>query len=307
MGVARRWCRTGFKATFLPFAAALGAIFLYRLYGARRDVAALMRRLKGLVILGAITALISGWWYLGKFFETGSVIGSNDLAHVAAQGAAPDTGGHLLAKLPWLFVQTFLWFGTWSSALPPRALVYALAATSTVLAYGAARSIRRDGAGLTGCLALLTLAGFLAALTYLAVVTAAGTGGAAWYLHAFAPVLTPLLGFGIAGLQDTARGRVALGVCLYFPLTFLVIATAADAFTYAGCGARLPNSMYYDFAAMGRCAGHLDGVYRHLDVMAFPALFLPLFLVGWGLSLAGVIVALRSLHGSDQASITSTR
>jgi hypothetical protein len=299
------------KATFLPFAAAMLVILLVQSYGGRRDVRTFASHLKGLVVSGAVAAMICGWWYLGKLFETGNIVGSNDLAHVATGHGSPgpisEANPDLLAKVPWLFVQTFLWFGTWSNALPPRVLTFALLTTSAVLALGAIGFVWRKGLDAAGWLALLTLAFFLAALAYIAIATAGGTGGATYYLHAFAPVLAPLVAYGLLGLRNMKHGRAALRIVLLFPPGFLMLATAVNAFAYAGCGVRLANSMYYGFASMAYCAANLETVGHHLAVLSFPALSLPLFLAGWAASFAGIIAALRTLARSPQPSITSTR
>ena len=231
------------KATFLPLTASIIAILVFQLYRARHDTRDLIRRLKGLVILALITIAVCGWWYVGKFIETGSLIGADVLAllNVSDNSAPTSPLNDNPIKLPWLFAQTFLWYGTWSSVLPPRILAYTLVATTGVFAFGAYRYIRRHGAGVMGCLSLLTLLTFLSSLTYMAVATSGIAGGEAWYLHAFAPVLLPLLGFGVAGLIWTRLGRAALGIAFAYPLVFVIVATAVNLLYFAGCGATGQN------------------------------------------------------------------
>lgn len=273
------------KATFLPLTASVGALLLVRLYAARDASAA-----KGIITVGLLTVALCGWWYLSKYSETGNFMGSNDLTNLS-RAAADDARIHLIAKLPLLFAQTFLWYGTWSAILSPRFWSYALLASSSILAYGALLAVRRFGP--LERLSLLTLASFLASLTYMAIRSRGYTGGMAWYLHGFAPVLAPLLGLSLAGLASSNTGGTLSRIAFIVPLIFLPAVMAASALYFAGCGVNEPNTGYYDLSSAAHCAGQLTTIIDRLSVLSFPYAFLVLFLAGWGLCIAGVIAILR--------------
>lgn len=292
------------KATVLPLAVAVAIILALPLLRLRQDPAGAARVFAGLVVLGALALAIGGWWYAGKYLETGNLLGANDVARMDAQqgliAGLKDADWRQLARLPWVLVQTFLWAGTWSFVFPPRLALFALVATSGIVAIAAAAFMRREGAGREGWLALLALALFLAGLIRHALVLASiGTmGGGAWYLHAIAPALAVLVAFGLSYLARLRHGGAWLAAVLIWPLAFLALATAIDALFFAGCGTTLPNLRYFDLASAAPCATDFAALYRNLAILSLPAAFVLLFAVGFVLCLAGTLMALKALTAS---------
>jgi len=301
------------KATMLPFVAAVFIILAVPLLRSRKDADGAARTLAGLAILAAVTLAISGWWYVTKYLETGSWIGSHDVAQMEAHGGLiagllKNADLRELARIPWLLVQSFLWAGTWSFVFPPRIALFALVATTGLIAFGALLVMRRKGPGRDGWLALVTLGLFVAALVRHALVLATtGSGIAAWYLHAFAPVLASLVALCLTGLAPIRGAGRWLPVLLIYPLLFLALATAINTLFFAGCGTTLPNLRYFDLASAAGCATDLTATYRNLAVLSLPGAFVPLFAAGWLLCFTGVLAALNALRANAHTSIVSTR
>jgi hypothetical protein len=121
----------------------------------------------------------------------------------------------------------------------------------------------------------------------------------AWYLHAFAPVLALLVGYGLAGLLAWPRLRGLLFLLLLYPFCFLPIAFGLDALFFAGCGERPSRFGYADYLPLLACMGDLPTVFARLSVLSFPATSVALFAAGWVCMLVGVLAAARCLFGRD--------
>lgn len=275
------------KATFLPITVSIGVLLLFLACRARSFVA-----FRNLALLVLVASTVSAWWYVEKFVETANLIGSNDLANLRST-VADDSSGHLIAKLPLLLPQTFLWFGTWSGTFVPRSLSYLLLASSSILAVGMCFAVRRFGVDLVEKLALLTLALFLSALTYMAFVTRGITGGNAWYLHAFAPIFSVLLGMSLKYLMTSRVGRTLLKINCLFASCFILAVMIMGALFFSGCGTNEPHTIYLDLFSASACAFRVITLIERLNALSFPHLFVVLLLGGWLFALAGTIIMLR--------------
>jgi hypothetical protein len=302
------------KATFLPVAAATFVLLAIRGFFVRNEPDRMMRCIKGLLICGAVAVLVSGWWYVAKYVETGSFIGSNDDTNLKAAGgllAALKQNLDLsnLVRAPWSIVGSFLWASTWSFVLPPRTTVLPLALFGLVVACGTWLHFRRATIREVDGLALLSLGFFTAAIVQHSLVLLAmiGNPAPAWYLHSIAPILALFVGYGIANAASaTWLRRFTTSLALYAPC-FLLGATALNLLFFAGCGPLMPGRQYFSATDGARCLADLPRMYDNLAVLALPGIGLVLFVAGWSLLLAGVIAAARYLPRLPHTSITSTR
>jgi hypothetical protein len=290
------------KATVLPLAFAIGALLAIAAVMDRQNSGRLCR---GLAVLALAALLICGWWYLQKFIETGSIIGSNDAVAMKNNGGLiagllKNWDTYSVARLPWVYATSFLWAGTWSFVQPPRIAMLLLVATATLIALASLRHITARKLDMAGWLPLMTLATFIAALVYqsLVLISIGIPSAPAWYLHSFAPILAPLLAYGAIGLTASRWRAVGAAVLLY-PLAFLPFAIVVNALYFSGCATTWPGLQYVDLSSATACAG--SDILRNLAVLAFPRVSLVLFCLGWIVSLVGMIMALRYLLGSQLA------
>jgi 4-amino-4-deoxy-L-arabinose transferase-like glycosyltransferase len=298
------------KATFLPVTAAtFAALGLHALLG---DASRRTERLVGLCLAAAIMLAIGGWWYASKLIETGSLIGSSDVVRMHAAGGLiaglmQNMRAIDLVLIPWGFVASFLWAGTWSFVVPPRLFVLPLVALLLLLGYGAFRMLRQRGVHPVDGFALLTAALFLGALSYhsaVALSTASGTSPA-WYLHSLAPILALLVGYGLYGATQVRWLKGIFAVLLLYPPLFLAAMQVTNALYFAGCAAKLPERMYFARSSGVQCLVELPRMIDNLSVLALPGVALPLLLVGWIIAIVAMVMTARFLAG--QTSITSTR
>jgi len=291
------------KATFLPFVAVVMGVLALRIIRDHGSGDPLWPRALRLLVSVAITAAISGWWYLNKLVETGSAIGSHDVAFMHSQGGLiqgllTNASVFVVAKIPWIIGISFLWGGTWSFVLPPLITILPLAACAMVIAIGYLVFVRRRRLQIADYVPLFTWAAMLAALGYhsLVLVSNGLTGAGGYYLHSFAPVLAPAVGFGIVGAMSARLTRPVLSMLLCYPLLFLPIAMAMQAMFFSGCGIAKPTSAYYPLSSMISCAGDWHAIFNNLSVFDYPRAAAAFFICGWGLSVIGIVVALQQLR-----------
>jgi hypothetical protein len=297
------------KATFLPFVAVVMGVLVLRIIRDHWNGDPLWRPAFRLLVSVVITAAISGWWYLHKLVETGSAIGSHDVALMHSQGGLiqgllNNASVFVVARIPWIIGMSFLWGGTWSFVLPPLLTILPLAACAIVIAIGYFMFVRRRRLQIADHVPLLTWAAMLAALGYhsLVLVSNGLTGAGGYYLHSFAPVLAPAVGFGIVGAMSARLTRPVLSALLCYPLLFLPLTMAMQAMFFSGCGIAQPTNAYYPLSSMIPCAGDWRAIFNNLSVFDYPQAAAALFICGWGLSVIGIVVALQQLRmeGSKQ-------
>jgi hypothetical protein len=288
------------KATFLPFVAAMLGWLAWRVWQGRACALVLRRRLCGLGMCSAIATVIAGWWYLYKLLETGSSIGSDNVVHLYQAGgmlAGLLQHGSLntFARLPWLFVSTFVWAGTWSFVRPPLLSLVPLALTTVLVGIGYLRSLEGRTPTLLDGVPGATAALFILALLYhsLILIALGSPGAPAWYLHSFAPVLAPLLGYGLAGAGTSRPLRGPMRMLLGYPVVFLPIAFGIQALFFAGCGGpSAPGSSFYYLPSAASCATSPWAIVDNLAVLGFPRAAAVLFAGGWVLANGGLVAAL---------------
>jgi hypothetical protein len=286
------------KATFLPFAAVVIGVLAFATLRTPRDGDRVWRSARGFLLLLAIMTAICGWWYMQKFIETGSVIGSNEVARMNEEGGMihgllKNASPVALGKIPWIIAIPFLWGGTWSFVLPPRILIIPLAAAAIVIAAGYFLFVRKRKLQLADQIPLLTAIAFLASLSYhsLVIISIGEVGASGWYIHAFAPVLAPLVGFGIAGALAARTLRLPISMLICYPIVFLPAAMAVQAMFFSGCGESMPNETYYPLSSMVACSSRWGTIFNNLAVLDFPWLSAALFLSGLGCAAIGIVCA----------------
>jgi hypothetical protein len=286
------------KATFLPVTAALLAVLAIQMLLARKDTGEFSRRLAGLFVATAILLAVSLWWYVLKFIETGTLIGSADAINMRAAGgmiAGLQKNLHAedLFTIPLGFLLSFSWGGTWSFVMLPRVAYLPFALMMILMAYGIWRSLHRRDADPVTWFALATAALFIAALSYQSLVSlSAGNGSfAAWYLHSMAPLLALPACIGMAGIAGIAPLRRSFAVLWSYPPLFLLVMTITNALYFAGCSAKIPARMYYPRARAIECLADVPQMYDNLAVLASPGVGVALFAAGWIAMMAGLIRA----------------
>jgi 4-amino-4-deoxy-L-arabinose transferase-like glycosyltransferase len=299
------------KATVLPVVAAIFAVLGLHAWFAD-SAGPRIQRLVRLCLAAAIMLAIGGWWYASKLIETGSVIGSSDVLRMHASGGL--IAGLMqnmrpvdVVLVPWGFVVSFLWAGTWSFVVPPRLFLLPLVALLAVLGFGACCWMRRHRVHPVDGFALLTLVLFLGALSYhsaVALSTASGTSPA-WYLHSLAPILALLVGYGLYEAMQTRWLKGALAGLLLYPPLFLAAMTVTQALYFAGCAAKLPERMYFARSSGAQCLAELPRMIDNLSVLALPGVAIPLLIAGWSCAIIAMVMTVRFL--TRQTSITSTR
>jgi uncharacterized membrane protein YeaQ/YmgE (transglycosylase-associated protein family) len=264
---------------------------------ARAVSSMLRRRAYGLIAFLLTIGVISGWWYLGKYIETGSALGSYDEIYLNHSGGLLNglrhNGSLSKAFVDWpsFLTGSFVWVGTWSfvrwqsvSILPLIVMLWLFAAGYL----GAARdSVRKP----MDCLPALTFAALLFALFNHSLVFIAAygaVGGSGWYLHSFLPILAPLVGFGLARtvlISETRRVMFVLGL---YPLVFLPAMMLTQGLFFAGCDLRPNEASPIDLSLLLGCLGDLSGKVRNLSILSYPWVAISFFFFGWAALALGV-------------------
>ncbi len=290
------------KATFLPLTLATLGLLAWRCWRLRHAPEA-RPAIVGLVACAVAGVGVAGWWYLAQIVGTGSVIGSNDDINLGGLGGLREglrQHGSLSAflRMPVIFALSMVWAGTWSAVFPPFVAILPLLAAPVVFAIAAAVKFRTHVLTFIDGLALLTLALFLLGLAYHSVILIAETGSAApaWYLQSFAPILWPLLAWGVAATLRRRSSAWLPGFVLLYSLPFLLFATVIQALFFAGCAGLRADTRRFDLAGSRACLAHPLTLFRNLDVVASPSLSLALLAVAAVLLLIGCLGARSSLR-----------
>ena len=284
------------KATYLPVAAAVFALLGLLAWSSRKTLDQFRCRIKWAALCAFAVVAICGWWYVAKYVETGSLIGSNDDINVRAAGGIiaalkQNLDFYSAVRAPWGLVESFLWASTWSFVLPPRVTVLPIAVMGLAVAYGAWRHFRKEPMRPVDGLALLTLGFFMAALAQHSLVLLATirNPAAAWYLHSLAPILALLVGYGITAVMSRPWTRGVMAALLLYPLAFLPGALLLNGLYYAGCAPKLPGRLYFARESGLACLADFPRMYDNLSAIALPGVGIGLFIAGWVLMTAGVI------------------
>jgi 4-amino-4-deoxy-L-arabinose transferase-like glycosyltransferase len=298
------------KATFLPATAAVLLVLGLRALCAYRERDELLRRIAWLCVTVLIMVAVCGWWYGMKLVETGSLIGSNDVARMHSSGGLiagleKNARAEDFLMMPIQFVLTFLWAGTWSFVVPPRTTYLPFVALSAILAYGIWRALRRRGIHPVESIALVAFALFVAGVTQHSLVSLSTASGAAptWYLHSYAPLLALLVGVGLFEPTRSRWLKGALAALMLYPLLFLPAVTAMGLLFFAGCAPKAPGRMYVAWPNAVQCIADYGRMYDQLSVLAFPGIGIALFVAGWIIAAVAMVALVRLLY----TSITSTR
>jgi hypothetical protein len=291
------------KAFFLPFVAVLVGCLSLRMVFDRNDAALFRHRAVGMALLLLIMVAGTSWWYVEKIVETHSLLGADYSAMTAILAR---TGGlinglyqHaseplLFLKGVWHVVMSFRWSGTWSLVQPPY-IAGPLNLTITAIMIGLIVWLRNSKVQLPDWISILTLVAILTGIFYqvlLFIAAYASPGAPGWYLHAYAPALAPLLGFGLAGMHSWRRFRWILALLLFYPGLFLIGVTFLQAAIFSGCIEKKVDRPIPNFSS-APCVTDVSVIFERLTVLAYPAVAAVLFAAGFMLMLFGVVAAMR--------------
>jgi hypothetical protein len=294
------------KATFIPLVAAIIAFLCYRTWLTRHQQRDFRRFADGLAIFATTCIVVAGWWYISNLYHTGSLIGSNDEAHLSGKGHLLSLAIDKIHTVPLrdLIVGpigslvTFLWVGAWSFVLPPPVSELPLAVLVAVVGIGYMRAIMKRPLQPFEWIFPLTLVLFAAGLIRQALilfVEHATLSAPGWYLHSLSPIFASMLALGLAEVAGRRAIRPFVGAILIYPILFLPFGTGLMAIYYAGCGDRYPGHASYDLSSASSCFSKVTDLSHSLSVFSDPYLSMILFGVGWVVMLVGVIVSVRML------------
>ena len=298
------------KATFIPFAVVTAGFLVVQVWRARAVSSVLGLRAYGLVAFLVIIGVISGWWYLGKYLETGSVLGSYDEVFLKHSGGLLNGLKHngslkkVFIDWPSFLASSFVWVGTWSfvrwqpvSILPLTTTIWLIAAGYL----GAARdSVRKP----MDCLPALTFAALVLALfnhSLIFIAAYGAVGGSGWYLHSFLPILAPLVGFGLARTVLIRETRGVMFVLGLYPLLFLPAMMLTQGLFFAGCNLRPDEISPIDSSLLLGCLGDLSGKVHNLSILSYPWVAILVFCCGWVLLAVGVGGSMFALWTATKA------
>ncbi len=202
-----------------------------------------------------------------------------------------------MLRIPWDLATSFLWAGMWSFILPPRWAQVPLVAMALLIAYGCYRMLRARPLRMTDAFALLAFVLFIAglALSLGDPDQLARDLAFAWYLHAIAPILAPLFGYGIASALNSGRCwmRAFSAALFLYPLAFLPAATAPTVLYYSGCAPLMEAALHCAIEHAGLRRG-LSAHDRKSRRPRIPSHRARASAVGWLLLAIGTLAALEA-------------
>jgi hypothetical protein len=284
------------KATFLPLSGVAASWLIWRAWKKQAQW-------RGVIVFAVLVTAVSGWWYLGKLIETGTLTGLHVFAVLQRSGGLLQASPHFENPYPiWRIaasmLNSFLWVGTWSFVLPPfiskaPLLLLAVALGGAYLAQMTSGNVR--GAEWIGP---WTIAVFLVGIVYVSfiVIMAGGrVGFSIWYLHSYVALLAPMVAIALALLMSARHLRAVTAGLLIYPLVFLPLAIATLTLFYAGLGVKKEGTPYFEFPSLAPDAKTVSAIYANLSVLSEPELFAALFIAGWLLATVGVFCSIRAL------------
>jgi hypothetical protein len=175
---------------------------------------------------------------------------------------------------------SFLWGCTWSFVTPPLAALIPLVVTLLLISRAYLFGFRSYMIYPIAQITLLTLCFWAFAIIYHTLVYTTSINGAfgrgtfgyggypGYYLHSFAPALTPVIAIAIASVARHWWARILAWVLLSYSIVFLFGATFMQFLYFAGCGSN--GSQRFDVASASACWNHWQYLSGNLDTLAYP-------------------------------------
>ncbi|MEM6413706.1 MAG: hypothetical protein AAF720_03520 [Pseudomonadota bacterium] len=309
------------KAFFLPVAVGIGLLLSWHaISDLLRDIRGtshqsflqqLARVLAPVAVFGVTFLIIAGGWYAQKYFSTGTITGSHDMASLKASGgmSAADSGFSIfifLNRLASLYM-SFVWAGTWSFVSMPRVLEAILSVLFAIpLVYYLQRVVRErpDKEIFTPGLLdapIFMVAPVVVGLGYHAAVQVMlgpkGIVTPGYYLHIFATPIGFAFALGAIRLMELRTGIFAVGrllivIFVLYAALFIVLAQFHQMTLFSGCSIKDPITRTYRAL---ECFGHAPLMMERLEILIFPKLALTFYALGGGLF---ILAAWRAIKKS---------
>ena len=285
------------KATFLPFAVVTAGFLGLQVWQGRATPLLMHKRVYGLVAFLLSIGVISGWWYLSKYIETGSALGSYDEIFLKRSGGLLNGLQHnaSLRKVaidwPFFLTSSFVWAGTWSFVRWQPASILPITTMIWLFAAGYIGAVRNSVVQARDCLPAWSFAALLFALFNHSLVCIAAygfLGGAGWYVHSFLPILAPLVGYGLARTVVVRETRLVILVLCLYPLVFLPVMMITQGLFFAGCDLRPNDFSPISSSLLINCLGDVSYKLNNLSALSYPLVAISFFCLGWASVAVGV-------------------
>jgi hypothetical protein len=285
------------KVTLLPVSAGV-VVWLLVLAIASRNQGRKLFFVGASALTASIVAAISGFWYVGNIFQTGSVTGLQELTAAQVDGAevarsTPVLMAEILRGIAGIAL-TFAWGGSTSGAYPPAFLVLLLLLPLGILFIYACK-LPQPALKFAECqLALLMIVPVVLSLVYYAfvvIIARQGVGAPGWYIHTLVAPLCLVLGIGLTNWRNAMpKSRFAEKTCFFFAIIFTVGIHLLQLSLFAGITRKTAASNKY-ISSQWLDVLNLPLIYERISTLSHPFIAVLFYLLG-------VIVIVASLKRS---------
>lgn len=285
------------KATVLPFVVAIISFLIARAWNCRNTLAAPRQQMRGLLVLTATILVISAWWYVKNVIDTGFILGTSDEVSLSQKiglikGLQENMSLLTLVGGIAHSARSFLWWGTHSAVLLPKAARWPLALLLGILIVCYLRQFRPKALSVQW-VSLLTLLFFLVGIGHALLILIAGWAILTiptYYLHSIAPVLAPLVARALIVALRWPIAPITIALFIY-SILFLPLAIGIEVLYYSGCAVRDYHGLFVVSPAID-CLADGSRLYSNLSILGSPAIAGFLFVIGWVATVVGLVVAL---------------
>jgi hypothetical protein len=266
------------------------------------------------VIAAILTS--SGWWYWNNYEQYGVITGNIDLKFIKQAGGLWNGLESNFSFFQWArshaaLLVTVGWIGSWSLVKPPLITLFPIALILLLMMYAYIRSIQHSKLTSEKWLIIWLLLPILTILSYHVLIrialTGEGRGTPGFYLHILAGPISAALGLSLYEVWGKDLFRRLIQVLFCYIILFTISINWAQALFFSGIVSASESEITYLFPEQLPPFLGLVEAYQNLQIIAYPNISLLCLILGWSITLTGLVFTKQYFNESIQSLLSTTK
>jgi hypothetical protein len=303
------------KVIFIPISIAVLSFLLFREWKLRgRNGVLKTIWLCSFVVSAILTS--SGWWYWNNYEQYGVITGNIDLKFIKQAGGLWNGLESNFSFFQWArshaaLLVTVGWIGSWSLVKPPLITLFPIALILLLMMYAYIRSIQHSKLTSEKWLIIWLLLPILTILSYHVLIrialTGEGRGTPGFYLHILAGPISAALGLSLYEVWGKDLFRRLIQVLFCYIILFTISINWAQALFFSGIVSASESERTYLFPEQLPPFLGLVEAYQNLQIIAYPNISLLCLILGWSITLTGLVFTKQYFNESIQSLLSTTK